>query len=157
AASRTGPRRSATPCGAAPHRAPRTAAPPSATARRSPPYRTTPGRAGSGRPWASAADRRAAERLQVPGVAAQVLERRVVGLAVVEAVVDLLHDHRQPEQAEHLVERPVSGGEAHPRAVVVDDLLPGGHAGQVRWLLAGQLPDLVVVGLHPVRHQAGEV
>ena len=62
----------------------------------------------------------------------------VGGLPVVVAVVDLLGDHAEPEQPEHLVEPPLLRGHREPgaRGVVLDDLGAGEHPGQVRRLAA---------------------
>ena len=89
----------------------------------------TPGRAGP------AGARSPAGLVDQPGAALVEVARRpagtrvglVGGLAVVVAVVDLLGDHGEPEQPEHLVEPPLlrADRQAGPRGVVLDDLARG--------------------------------
>ena len=85
--------------------------------------------------------------------------RLVVGLAEGVAVPDLLGDHREPEQPEHLVEPPLLGRdlETGPAGVVVDDLPPGPHPRRGRGLAPELLEELVVTRLDPVGQRAAEI
>ncbi len=76
-----------------------------------------------------------------------------------EAVVDLLGDHGQPEEAEHLVEAPLLRRHGQPAALGVrrHHLGAGEHPGQVRGLSPQLAEHRVVVGLDPVGQRAAEV
>ena len=63
-------------------------------------------------------------------------KRLVLSLAVMEAVVDLLNDSSQAEQAVGVVEIDAGDFDAGALSVVIDEALTGMHAGQVTRLSA---------------------
>src|SRR5690606_1188440 len=76
-------------------------------------------------------------------------ERRVARVAFLEALVDLLDDAGQAEQAVDLVEIEVGHAPARAPGVVLDDLLAREHAGRIGGLAARAQHEGVVVSLNP--------
>ena len=97
--------------------------------------------------------------LEQPHGRSERTEGRIGGLAVEVAMVDLLRDHRETEQAEHLVEAPLLLGDLDPRAprVALHHLPSREHAGRVGGLATESLVHRAVVVLHPVGQRAGQV
>src|SRR3989344_8057109 len=81
-------------------------------------------------------------------------EGRVARVAFLEALVDLLRDAGQAEQAIHRVEIEVVHAEAGLVGVVADHLFAREHALGIGRLTARALHEHVVVGLHPVGQRA---
>src|ERR1700689_404522 len=103
------------------------------------------------------ADEAAAALAQVSASLAEVGESWIGGLTEYEAAVNLLQDHHQPEQTEHLVEIEAIDAPTAAFAVVGHHLAAGQHAGHVRWLTTQRVERGVVVGLYPVGHRAAEI
>src|ERR1700677_2068318 len=103
------------------------------------------------------ADEAAAALAQVSASLAEVGESWIGGLTEYEAAVNLLQDHHQSEQTEHLVEIEAIDAPSAAFAIIGYHLAAGQHAGHIRGLTTQLVEHGVVVGLYPVGHRAAEI
>src|ERR1043165_7777407 len=87
----------------------------------------------------------------------EVLKSGVGGLFVIVAVIYLLHDNRQAENAIHFIKGKVFGAVVHFAAIVFYYFFAGKHTGKVRWLTAGLAGYKIIIGLYPVGQRVAKV